>query len=53
MHIRNIFREGELQEDSVVKDLSTTAADGKRYQRRFYPGDSHRLMKLFVMIREI
>ena len=27
MHIRNIFREGELQEDSVVKDFLTTAAE--------------------------
>jgi hypothetical protein len=32
MHIRNIFREGELQEKSVVKDSLTTAADGKRYR---------------------
>jgi len=27
MHIRNIFREGELQVDSVVKALLTTAAE--------------------------
>ena len=32
MHIRNIFREGELQEESVVKNFLTTAADGKRYR---------------------
>jgi hypothetical protein len=32
MHIRNIFREGELRENSVVKDFLTTAADGKRYR---------------------
>jgi hypothetical protein len=31
MHIRNIFREDELQEDSVVKDFVTTATDEKRY----------------------
>jgi hypothetical protein len=31
MHIRNIFREGELREDSVVKDFLITAPDGKRY----------------------
>lgn len=36
MHIRNIFREGELQEDSVVKDLLTTAADGKRYRTNYF-----------------
>lgn len=34
MHIRNIFREGELQAKSVVKDLLTTAADGKRYRTK-------------------
>jgi hypothetical protein len=27
MRIRNIFRVGELQEDSVAKDLFTTAAE--------------------------
>jgi len=32
MHIRNIFREGELKEESVVKDFLTTAADGKTNQ---------------------
>ena len=30
-HIRNIFQEGELSADSVVKDFLTTAADGKTY----------------------
>jgi hypothetical protein len=28
-HIKNILREGELMENSVVKDYLTTAADGK------------------------
>jgi hypothetical protein len=28
MHIRNAFSEGELREDSVVKESFTTAADG-------------------------
>lgn len=36
MHIRNIFREGELQENSVVKDFLTTAADGKRYRTNHF-----------------
>jgi hypothetical protein len=36
MHIRNIFREGEVQEESVVKDLLTTAADGKRYRTNYF-----------------
>ena len=36
MHIRNIFREGELQKSSVVKEYLTTAADGKKYRTRHY-----------------
>lgn len=39
MHIRNIFREGELQEDAVVKDLLTTAADGKSYRTKHFSLD--------------
>jgi len=31
-HIRNVFKEGELQEDSVVRNFRTTATDGKSYQ---------------------
>ncbi|HCS12765.1 MAG: cytochrome C biogenesis protein CycH [Zetaproteobacteria bacterium CG06_land_8_20_14_3_00_59_53] len=31
-HLRNIFKEGELDRDSVVAKNATTAADGKRYQ---------------------
>ena len=30
-HIKNIFSEGELDEDSVVRKFRTTAADGKSY----------------------
>lgn len=36
LHIKNIFEEGELQEDSVVKEYLTTAADGKKYKTKFY-----------------
>lgn len=36
MHIRNLFSEGELQANSVIKEFLTTAADGKKYQTRFY-----------------
>ena len=35
-HINNIFKEGELNADSVVKDFLTTAADGKPYNTHFY-----------------
>ncbi|MFN8712729.1 MAG: virulence RhuM family protein [Bacteroidota bacterium] len=36
MHISNILKENELQEDSVVKDYLTTATDGKAYKVTFY-----------------
>ena len=36
LHIRNIFKEGELIEDSVVKDSLTTASDGKEYSIKHY-----------------
>lgn len=36
LHIRNIFKEGELAEEAVVKESLTTAADGKRYNTKFY-----------------
>lgn len=35
-HIRNIFKEGELKEDSVVRNFRTTAADSKSYDVRHY-----------------
>lgn len=35
-HIRNIFKEGELQRESVVAQVATTAADGKTYQVDYY-----------------
>ena len=36
LHIGNIFKEGELNKTSVVKDFLTTAADGKDYHTRYY-----------------
>jgi hypothetical protein len=36
MHISNILKESELQQDSVVKNYLTTAADGKKYDVTFY-----------------
>ncbi|NCU02926.1 MAG: virulence RhuM family protein [Chitinophagaceae bacterium] len=35
-HIKHIFEEGELQEDSVVRKFRTTAADGKGYEVNHY-----------------
>lgn len=36
LHIRNIFKEGELLEEAVCKESLLTAADGKRYRTKFY-----------------
>lgn len=36
MHISNILKEGELQQNSVIKEYLTTAADGKNYNVTFY-----------------
>lgn len=36
LHASNIFEDGELAVDSVVKDSLTTAADGKRYRTKLY-----------------
>lgn len=35
-HIKNIFNEGELSADSVVRKFRTTAADGKKYEVSYY-----------------
>lgn len=36
-HLNNIFNEGELDPESVVRKFRTTAADGKSYQVNYYP----------------
>lgn len=36
LHLKNIFTEGELSANRVVKEYLTTAADGKRYRTKFY-----------------
>ncbi|KAA6302287.1 MAG: hypothetical protein EZS26_001647 [Candidatus Ordinivivax streblomastigis] len=38
-HISNIFREGELNEISVIRNSRTTASDGKMYDTNFYSLD--------------
>lgn len=35
-HIKHIFKEGELQEDSVVRKFRTSAGDGKTYETNHY-----------------
>lgn len=39
-HLANIFAEGELQENSVISILETTADDGKKYQTKYYNLDA-------------
>lgn len=39
LHVNNIFKEGELDRNSVVKDSLTTASDGKKYKTKFYSLD--------------
>lgn len=36
LHLKTIFRDGELAEDAVVKDYLTTASDGKAYRTKHY-----------------
>lgn len=35
-HIQNIFKEGELIEEAVIRKFRTTASDGKNYQVSYY-----------------
>ena len=39
MHVSNVLKEGELKQNSVVKDYLTTASDGKNYNVTFYSLD--------------
>lgn len=36
MHVSNVFKDSELDPDSVIKDYLTTASDGKQYNVAFY-----------------
>ena len=39
-HLKDIFKTGELDENSVVKKILTTASDGKKYKTSFYNLDA-------------
>lgn len=39
-HLKNIFESNELQQDSVISILETTAEDGKKYQTQYYNLDA-------------
>jgi hypothetical protein len=54
LHIRNIFEEKELQENSVVKEYLTTAADGKNYRVLHYNLDIYQCQCLsYITISQI
>ncbi len=39
-HLNNIFSEGELSQESVVKEILTTASDDKNYPTQYYSLDA-------------
>lgn len=39
-HLKNIFEEGELEEESVISKMETTASDGKNYLTSYYNLDA-------------
>ena len=40
LHLKNIFKDSELDENSVTEKSSTTASDGKNYQTKIYNLDA-------------
>ena len=40
LHLKNIFKSGELNESSVTEDFSVTATDGKKYKTKHYNLDA-------------
>ncbi|KAA6328672.1 hypothetical protein EZS27_022454 [termite gut metagenome] len=40
LHLKNIFKENELDENSVTEDFSVTASDGKNYKTKHYNLDA-------------
>ena len=40
LHLKNIFKDKELDEDSVVENSSVTASDGKNYKTKIYNLDA-------------
>jgi hypothetical protein len=40
LHLKNIFKSGELDENSVTEEFSVTASDGKNYKTKHYNLDA-------------
>jgi hypothetical protein len=41
MHLKYIFKEGELQVDSVAEESSVTVSDGKKYWMKLYTQEEY------------
>ena len=40
LHLKNIFKDGELVPEAVIEESSATASDGKQYKTKFYNLDA-------------
>ena len=40
LHLKNIFKSGELDKNTVIEEISLTASDGKNYKTNFYNLDA-------------
>ena len=40
LHLKNIFKDNELDKNSVIEEFSVTASDGKKYKMNFYNLDA-------------
>lgn len=48
-HVRNIFKEGDLDKNSVLAKFSYTATDGKKYNVDYYNLDAQKYI-IFILI---
>jgi hypothetical protein len=39
-HLQNVFKSGELEENTVIRNFRTTASDNKKYEIKFYNLDA-------------
>jgi hypothetical protein len=47
-HLSNIFADNELEENSVVRKIRTTASDGKNYNINYYNLDAIIMQNHFI-----
>lgn len=40
LHLKNIFKDGELVPEAVIEESSATASDGKQFKTKFYNLDA-------------